>query len=154
MKPPDFVHVYRGISPMNRVFFLALRFVSYAPPKLEESFTEASKYNHFQRIVVFCSETTGTPSWVTPMSILMGSAGSCGVQATKRGTTMVPSRGTPQDLGPARRGGRAVSALQKAFDAPLARVGRSWWPDELQRVQRTRSGSGGTLWPARRSTTG
>src|SRR4029453_4586358 len=93
-------------------------------------------------------------SWVTPMSTIMGSAGSCGVQATERGTTMVPSRGTPPDLGPARRGGRAVSALQKAFDAPLARVGRSCWPDELQRVQRTRSGAGGTLWPERRSTTG
>ena len=54
-KTPDFVHVYRGISSSP------LRFVSYAPPKSEESFKEASKYKHFQRIVVFCSKTTGTP---------------------------------------------------------------------------------------------
>ena len=34
-----------------------LRFVSYAPSKPGESFKEASKYKHFQRIVVFCSKT-------------------------------------------------------------------------------------------------
>src|SRR5678816_1729804 len=38
-----------------------LRFVSYGPPKPDESFKEVGKYKHFQRIVVFCSKTTGTP---------------------------------------------------------------------------------------------
>jgi hypothetical protein len=38
-----------------------LRFVSYASSKPGESFKEANKYKHFPRIVVFCSNTTGTP---------------------------------------------------------------------------------------------
>ena len=92
-------------------------------------------------------------SWATHMTLVMCRTGSCGVQATDIATT-VSSPGTPHDLCHARRGGRAVSALQKACDAHLARVGRSCWPDELQRVQRTRSGSCGTLLPERRSMTG
>src|SRR5262252_9846008 len=43
-----------------------MRFVSYALPKPGESFKKASKYKYFQRIVVFCSKTTGTPYWIFP----------------------------------------------------------------------------------------
>jgi hypothetical protein len=61
-KIPDCVHVYRGISPTNRVFF----HTSAACPRMPhlspgESFKEASKYKHLQQIVVFCSKTAGTP---------------------------------------------------------------------------------------------
>src|SRR5262249_13660011 len=49
---------------------------------------------------------------VHTMTVIMCSTGSCGVQATDIGATMVPSRGTPHDLCEARMVGRAVSALE------------------------------------------
>src|SRR5262249_43704539 len=61
-KTPDFVHVYRGISSMNRVFFPTSATCLVRPPKSGESFKDSSKYNYFQRVVVFCSKTTGTPN--------------------------------------------------------------------------------------------
>src|SRR5262249_41492677 len=60
-KIPDFVHVYCGISPMNRVYFPTSAVCLARPPKLGESFKKANKHNYFQRIVVFCPKTTGTP---------------------------------------------------------------------------------------------
>ena len=86
--------------------------------------------------------------------LIMCSTGSCGVQATDIGATMVPSRGTPHDLCEARMVGERFLPWKKAFDAHLAHVGCSCWPDEPQRAQRTRSGSCGTLLPERRSITG
>ena len=47
--------------------------------------------------------------------LIMCSTGSCGVQATDIGATMVPSRGTPHNLCEARMVGRAVSALEKGI---------------------------------------
>src|SRR5712664_4041462 len=48
-------------NPSKRFSSPPLRFVSYTPLKPGESFKEASKYKRFQRIVVLCSKTTGTP---------------------------------------------------------------------------------------------
>jgi hypothetical protein len=54
-KTPDFIHVYRGILPMNRVFFLTSVVCLLRSAQVKEPCKEVSKYKHFQRIVVFCS---------------------------------------------------------------------------------------------------
>jgi len=76
-KNEGFVHAYDGRKPLilstfTVVFRLStgfssppLRFVSYTPPKPGEAFKEASKYKQFQKIVVFCSITAGTPHMTT-----------------------------------------------------------------------------------------
>jgi hypothetical protein len=61
-KTIDLVHVSCLFLLRTGFASSPLRFVSYAPSKPGESFKESRKYKHFQRIVVFCSKTTGTPS--------------------------------------------------------------------------------------------
>jgi hypothetical protein len=50
-----------GFPPCMGYASPPLPFVAYTPPQPGESCKATRKYNHFQRIVVFCSKTAGTP---------------------------------------------------------------------------------------------
>src|SRR2546430_16941132 len=52
-KTPDFVHVYRGILPMNWVFFPTSTICLLRLTQAKRVFQRANKYKYFQRIVVF-----------------------------------------------------------------------------------------------------